>query len=113
MVDGEPATTSVIVNDRPYTLRVRYPAATRSSLESMSNTMVVNSNGSTSTLGALSVISEVPGQTEIIRDNLQREVEVTARLEGLDLGTGMIAVRKAVSDLETSALHPRRVRRHR
>ena len=26
MVDGEPATTPVIINDRPYTLRVRYPA---------------------------------------------------------------------------------------
>ena len=25
MVDGEPATTPVIINDRPYTLRVRYP----------------------------------------------------------------------------------------
>jgi multidrug efflux pump subunit AcrB len=42
----------------------------------------------------------LPGQTEILRDNLQREVEVTARLEGLDLGAGVAAVQKAVSDLK-------------
>src|SRR4029077_17365347 len=45
-------------------------------------------------------ISEVPGQLEVIRDNLQRDVAVTARLEGLDLGTGVAAVQKAVNDLK-------------
>ena len=45
-------------------------------------------------------ITELPGQTEILRDNLQREVEVTARLEGVDLGTGVAAVQKAVNDLK-------------
>jgi multidrug efflux pump subunit AcrB len=100
MVDGEPATTPVIINDRPYTLRVRYPADTRSSLEAVNNTLLVNSNGSTSTLSALANVTELPGQTEILRYNLQREMEVAARLEGLDLGTGMKAVQKAVSDLK-------------
>ena len=66
----------------------------------MRTTLLVNSNGGTTTLGAVSDISELPGQIEIIRDNLQRDVEVTARLEGLDLGTGVKAVQKAVSDLK-------------
>jgi multidrug efflux pump subunit AcrB len=66
----------------------------------MSNTMIVNSSGGTSTLSALANVTELPGQTEILRDNLQREVEVTARLEGLDLGTGVAAVQKAVRDLK-------------
>jgi multidrug efflux pump subunit AcrB len=100
MVDGEPATTPVVVNDRPYLVRVRYPKDTRSSLEAMSHTMLVNSNGGTTTLAAVADISEVPGQIEVIRDNLQRDVEVTARLEGLDLGTGVAAVQKAVNDLK-------------
>jgi len=100
MVDGEPATTPVIVNDRPYTLRVRYPKASRASLEAMSNTLLVNSAGGTTTLGSVATVSEVPGQIEIIRDNLQRDVEVTARLEGLDLGTGVAAVQKTISDLK-------------
>ncbi len=60
MVDGEPAATPVIVNDRPYTLRVRFPEANRESLEAMSNTMIVNSSGGTSTLGSLATVTEVP-----------------------------------------------------
>ena len=99
IVDGEPATTPVIVNDRAYTLRVRYPAANRASLEAMSNTVLVNSNGGTATLGSMSAVSEVPGQTEIIRDNLQQEKEVTARLEGLDLGTGVAEVQKKIAEM--------------
>jgi multidrug efflux pump subunit AcrB len=99
IVDGEPTSTPVIVNDRPYTLRVRYPAASRSSLEAMSNTILVNSNGGTATLGSVSTVSELPGQTEVLRDNLQQEKEVTARLEGVDLGTGVGAVQKAVADM--------------
>jgi multidrug efflux pump subunit AcrB len=99
IVDGEPATTPVIVNDRAYTLRVRYPAANRASLDAMSNMLLVNSNGGTATLGSMSTVSEVPGQTEILRDNLQMEKEVTARLEGIDLGTGEAAVQKAVTDM--------------
>ena len=45
-------------------------------------------------------IDELPGQTEIRRENLQRLVEVTARLEGVDMGTGIAAVQKAVADLK-------------
>jgi CzcA family heavy metal efflux pump len=103
IMDGEPATQPVIANDRPYTLRVRFPAANRSSLEAMSNTMIVNSNGGTATLGSLTAIEETPGQTEVLRENLQRVVNVTARLEGIDLGTGIAAVQKAVADLKLPA----------
>src|SRR5439155_16752371 len=93
-------TAPVIINDRPYTLRVRFPAANRASLEAMSNTMIVNSNGGTATLGALTAINETPGQTEVLRENLQRDANVTARLEGIDLGTGVAAVQKTVADLK-------------
>src|SRR4029079_15964719 len=61
ILDGERAAQPVIINDRPYTLRVRYPASSRGSLEAISNTMLVNSNGATSTLGALTGITEEPG----------------------------------------------------
>jgi multidrug efflux pump subunit AcrB len=40
-----------------------------------------------------------PGETEIRRENLQRLIQVTARLEGVDLGTGIAGVQKAVNDL--------------
>jgi len=100
MVEGEPANSPLLVGDRPYPVRVRYPPSARSSLESMSNTMLVSSAGSAATFGSLATINELPGQTEIIRENLQRLVEVTARLEGVDMGTGVAAVQKTVADLK-------------
>jgi multidrug efflux pump subunit AcrB len=42
---------------------------------------------------------EIPGQTEIRRENLQRDVAVTARLEGRSLGSGMADVQKVVAGL--------------
>ncbi len=99
MVEGEPALAPVLVNDRPYPLRVRFPAQARASLESMATTMIVSSSGSAATLGSLTTIDELPGQIEVRRENLQRLVEVTARLEGVDMGTGIAAVQRAVADL--------------
>jgi multidrug efflux pump subunit AcrB len=100
VLEGEPAPTPVIVHDRPYTLRIRFPDQDRASLEAMSNTLLVSASGSTATLGALAKVTELPGQTEITRVNLQREVSVTARLEGVDLGTGIAAVQGAVAGLK-------------
>jgi CzcA family heavy metal efflux pump len=100
MVEGEPAAAPALVNERPYPIRVRFPAATRASLEAMSSTMLVSSTGSTATLGSLTTIDELPGQTEIRRENLQRLAEVTARLQGVDMGTGIAAVQKTVADLK-------------
>jgi CzcA family heavy metal efflux pump len=99
ILEGEPAALPVILNDRPYTIRVRFPESSRSSLESMSNTLVASSTGKTATLGSLAKVKEEAGQTEIRRENLQRLVEVTGRFEGVDLGTGISAVKKAVSDM--------------
>jgi CzcA family heavy metal efflux pump len=100
MVEGEPAAAPVLIDERPYPLRVRFPASARASLEAMSNTMIVSSSGASSTLGSLTSIDEQPGQTEVRRENLQRLVEVTARLEGVDMGTGIAAVQKTVADLK-------------
>ena len=100
MVEGEPAAAPMLIADRPYPLRVRYPPGARGSLEAMSGTMVVSSAGTTATLGSVSTVDELPGQTEVRRENLQRLVEVTARLEGVDMGTGIAAVQKTVADLK-------------
>ena len=99
ILEGEPAPTPVIANGRAYTLRVRFPAANRASLEAMRDTLLVSSSGHTATLGALAQVVENPGQTEIRRENLQRDVAVTARLEGRGLGSGMADVQKVVVGL--------------
>ena len=99
ILDGEPAATPVILNGQQRTLRVRFPERNRASLEAVNSTLLVSSAGLTATLGSLATVTELPGQTEILRDNLQRDVPVTARLEGTDLGTGVAAVQKTVREM--------------
>jgi CzcA family heavy metal efflux pump len=103
ILQGEPAENPVVVNDRAYTIRVRFPAQNRASLEAMSNTLLNSASGTTATLGSLARLEEVPGQTEVRRENLQRDVSVTARLEGLDLGGGVAAVQKTVAAMKLPA----------
>jgi len=99
VLEGEPTQTPVVANDRAYTIRVRFPATDRASLDAMKNTLLVSSTGKTATLGSLATLTELPGQTEVRRENLQRDVAVTARLEGVDLGSGVQAVMKTVAGL--------------
>ena len=99
ILEGAPAATPVVVNERAYTIRVRFPAQNRSTLERMSNTLLSSASGRTATLGSLATVSMEPGQTQIRRENLQRFVQVTGRFEGVDLGSGIAAVKKAVDDL--------------
>lgn len=96
---GEPATVPVVMNSRPYTLRVRFPESTRTSLDAIRNTLLASATGKIATLGTLAEVRNLPGQTEIRRENLQRDVAVTGRLEGVSLGTGIARVQKAVDAL--------------
>ena len=99
LLEGVTAPNPVVASNRAYNVRVRFPDANRSSLESMSNTLLVSSAGRTATLGSLAQLTELPGQTEIMRENLQRLVMVTARLENMSLGTAMAKVQKTVAGL--------------
>jgi CzcA family heavy metal efflux pump len=99
VLEGEPAATPVILNDRAYTLRVRFPDQARASLDRMTNTLLTSATGKTATLGSLATIATDPGETEIRREDLQRLVEVTGRFEGLDFSNGMAAVKKAIAGL--------------
>jgi multidrug efflux pump subunit AcrB len=99
VLEGEPAATPVILNDRSYTIRVRFPDQSRTSLDQMSNTLLNSASGRTATLGSLATVATDPGETEIRRENLQRLVQVTGRFEGVGLGSGIAAVQKAVRDL--------------
>jgi multidrug efflux pump subunit AcrB len=98
ILQGEPATTPVVVNDRAYTIRVRFPEDTRGDLDQIRDTVITsNSTGKTATLGSLAAFKDEAGQTEVIREDLQRRVAVTGRFEGMSLGTGMEAVQQTVA----------------
>jgi multidrug efflux pump subunit AcrB len=99
IVEGEPAAAPVVSSDRIYTVRVRFPENARASLEAIENTLLTSATGRTATLGSLATVTELPPQTEIHRENLQREVSVTARTEGTDLGSAIQGVQTAVAAL--------------
>jgi multidrug efflux pump subunit AcrB len=88
-----------VQNDRAYPIRVRFPEQNRASIENMSNTLLVSAAGHTATLGSLATLTTEAGEGEIRRENLQRLVEVTGHLEGLDLGRGIAAVQETVTNM--------------
>ena len=100
---GEPVPLPLILNDRPYTMRVRFPADANRSLDAIQNTLLVSSTGRTATLGTLAAMRNEPGQSEIRRENLQRDIAVTARLEGVSLGEGIKRVQDKVAQMGVPA----------
>jgi CzcA family heavy metal efflux pump len=106
IIEGMPAAVPLITEGRAYTIRIRLPAANRSSLDAIEDTVFSSSTGHLSSLRSLAAVQQLPGQQEIHRENLQRDVVVTGRLEGADLGTSVKRVQT-----EVNALHlPKAVR---
>ncbi len=103
LIGGEPASVPVITNGRAYTLRVRFPPRSRASLDTIRNTLLVSGTGRLATLGTLATLESNPGQIEISRENLQRDIVVTGRFEGASLGTGMALVRSKIAALHVPA----------
>jgi CzcA family heavy metal efflux pump len=103
ILDGLPATEPMIVNGRPYTIRVRLPQENRASLAAIENTVFNSSSGHTATLGSIAQVTQLPPQNEIRRENLQQLILVTGRLEGSDLGSAMARVRTTVAGLHLPA----------
>ncbi|HVU45224.1 MAG TPA: efflux RND transporter permease subunit [Terracidiphilus sp.] len=97
ILDGVTAADPLIANGRPYTIRVRLSNDHRASLDAIEDTVFNSSAGHTATLGSLATIQQLPPQNEILRENLQRLVTVTGRLEGSDLGTAISRVKESVA----------------
>jgi CzcA family heavy metal efflux pump len=103
ILDGVTAADPLISNGRPYTIRVRLGAESRASLEAIQNTVFNSASGHIASLGSLASIEQLPPQNEIRREDLQRMIAVTGRLEGVDLGSGMAKVRQTVAGLHLPA----------
>ena len=99
ILDGVEATVPLIANNRPYTIRIRMPGETRTSLDAIQNTVFNSATGKLASLGSLATIQQLPPQNEIRRENLQQLVVVTARLEGSNLGTAVSKVQQVVQQM--------------
>jgi CzcA family heavy metal efflux pump len=99
IIEGVPAANRLIQNGRPYTIRVRFAEDHRVSFDAIQNTVLNSSTGKSATLGSLAKVEHTAGEQEIRRENLQRNIAVTGRLEGTDLGSGIQKVQAAVAAL--------------
>ncbi|MGC2160289.1 MAG: efflux RND transporter permease subunit [Silvibacterium sp.] len=99
ILDGIPSSQPLIENGRAYTIRVRLDAAHRASLDAIENTVFNSASGKTASLGSVAHVEQLPPQNEILRENLQLLVTVTASLEGSDLGSAIQRVKQTVKDL--------------
>jgi CzcA family heavy metal efflux pump len=99
IVEGVPVQNRIIQNQRPYTIRIRFGDDHRASFDAIQNTVLNSSTGKSATLGAVATIEHTAGEQEIRRENLQRNISVTGRLEGTDLGSGIQRVQAAVAAL--------------
>src|SRR5205823_5679783 len=103
ILDGIEVANPVISNGRSYGVRVRLGDETRQSLDTIRDTVFNSSSGHTSPLASMNNITQLPPQNEIRRENLQRLVVVTGRLEGTDLGTAVKQVQARVRAMHLPA----------
>ena len=103
ILDGVTVNDPLIVHGRPYTIRVRLGPETRQDLDTIRNTVFNSTSGHTASLGSMTDVTQLPPQNEIRRENLQRLVVVTARLQGTDLGTAVKQVQVRVQAMHLPA----------
>ena len=103
VIEGVQSTTPLINAGKAYPIRVRLPDSNRATIDAIQNTIFNSPTGKLSTLGALTTVENIPSQQEIRRENLQRDIVVTGRLEGSDLGSAIKRVQAAVDALHLPA----------
>ncbi|CAN5394143.1 efflux RND transporter permease subunit [soil metagenome] len=94
--------TQVLVGDRQVPVRVRLPQGDRSSLQTVENMMIQTPSGRVR-LKDLGKVELVPGDSQSSREDQRRLLNVTAGLEGIDLGTAIVRVRKALAETQLPA----------
>jgi CzcA family heavy metal efflux pump len=99
ILDGIQIPEPLIANGRPYSIRVRLDSEHRKSLSAIEETVFNSASGHTASLGSLAEVGQLPPQNEILRANLQRMIEVTADLEGSNLGGAIARVQQEVAAL--------------
>ena len=98
LVGGTPA-TQVRVGEQLLDVRVRGPAELRARASELAAMPLVAPDGHTLRLGQIASVSIEAGQKQLTREDLAPFIDVTARLEGRDLGSAMQEIRQTVSGL--------------
>jgi len=109
VLEGEPAATPVILNDRRLH-RSRSLSRTKPLLARQHEQCLLTSSGRTATLGSLATLSMDPGQTEIRREELAApRASHRGASRVWTWATGIAAVQKTVGNLHLPSSMPRRI----
>lgn len=84
-------------------LRLWSPEPLRDRVESLARLRLRAPDGHDLPLSRVAQVGIATGQPQVIREDLEQMVAVTARLEGRDLGSAMKAVRRAVTGMRLPA----------
>ena len=95
--------TNVLSGDRLVGVRVRYADAFHEDLATLSEVILKSSSGARVPLASVTKINFVGTTNEIDRERQRPVVHVTARLEGIDLGTGVAEVKRSLAAMPLPA----------
>lgn len=96
---GGNAATSVRIGEQLIAVRVRGPADIRARAAEVASLPLTAPDGHVIRVGQIADVSIMAGQKQLTREDLAPFIDVTARLEGRDLGSAMVEVRKTVAGL--------------
>ena len=79
--------SQAIEGARRYDVVVRFDDASRNNLDALRNVTVDTPQGTQIPISAVATIENLPGPNQILRENTQRRIVVSANTEGRDLGS--------------------------
>jgi len=95
--------TNVLSGDRLVGIRVRYPDAFHEDLGTLSEVILKSSSNARVPLASVTKINFLGETSEIARERQRPVVHVTARLEGIDLGTAVNEVKQSLARMPLAA----------
>jgi multidrug efflux pump subunit AcrB len=95
--------TNVLSGDRLVGVRVRYPDSFHEDLGTLSEVILKSSTNARVPLAAVTKINFLGATNEMERERQRPVVHVTARLEGMDLGTGVDKVKQSLAQMPLPA----------
>ncbi|MGF1469776.1 MAG: efflux RND transporter permease subunit [Sandaracinaceae bacterium] len=98
LVEGEVATEMDLDNDR-YDVRVQLPPGQRDDARAVRRAQVRSGTGELVDVAAVASVEEQTGPSQIDRQARQRQITITAQLEGIALGDASNAVQAAADEL--------------
>jgi multidrug efflux pump subunit AcrB len=95
--------TNVLSGDRLIGVRVRYPEAFQSNNATLSEVLLKSATNARVPLASVTKLNFAGEKSESARERERAVVHVTARLEGVDLGTAMAEVKKRLASMPLPA----------